>query len=70
MSVLFTVVTAQPTGGTLNWTAPELLPDMTDSEADEHETRRPDPACDVYAFAMVCYEVRVYKMTLIASVVD
>ncbi|KAF7984222.1 hypothetical protein HWV62_16024 [Athelia sp. TMB] len=57
MSVLFTVVTAQPTGGTLNWTAPELLPDMTDSEADEHETRRPDPACDVYAFAMVCYEM-------------
>ena len=39
--------------GTLNWTAPELL---SMSELDDHETRQPDEACDIYAFAMVCYE--------------
>ena len=66
MSVLFTIPTTRAACGTLNWTAPELLPDMTDPEADDHEARRPDPACDVFAFSMVCYEASVRKLPLAA----
>ncbi|KAF7984219.1 hypothetical protein HWV62_16018 [Athelia sp. TMB] len=57
ISVLLTVSSTRTAGGTLHWTAPELLPDPTDPESNSHETRRPGPACDVYAFAMVCYEL-------------
>jgi serine/threonine protein kinase len=42
--------------GTPRWQAPELLPDMTSDDAsstERHNTR----ATDIYAFALVCYEV-------------
>ncbi|KAF7983089.1 hypothetical protein HWV62_24015 [Athelia sp. TMB] len=44
------------TCGTLNWMAPELLPDMHETESSESDTKRPDEACDVHSFGMVCYE--------------
>ncbi|KAF7980089.1 hypothetical protein HWV62_39896 [Athelia sp. TMB] len=42
--------------GALNWVAPELLPDLNNPDSTDYETRRPDKACDVYSFAMACYE--------------
>ena len=56
MSVLFSE-TSTKARGTLNWTAPELLPDFSRPDSNGHETRQPDYASDVYSFAMVCYEV-------------
>ncbi|KZP29964.1 kinase-like protein [Athelia psychrophila] len=47
-SVLITASSTRAAGGTLAWTAPELLLD---------DTKRPDEACDVYSFSMVCYEI-------------
>ncbi|KZP14187.1 kinase-like protein, partial [Athelia psychrophila] len=46
-SVLITAASTRAAGGTLAWTAPELL--LSD-------TKRPDKACDVYSFSLVCYE--------------
>ncbi|KZP29967.1 kinase-like protein, partial [Athelia psychrophila] len=46
-SVRITGTSTIGAGGTLAWTAPELLFD---------DTKRPDEACDVYSFSMVCYE--------------
>ena len=39
-------------GYSLRWAAPEIL------EAPNDESRRPTKMSDVYAFAMVCIEVR------------
>lgn len=44
------------TEGTLKWRAPELL--LAKSNDD---TRLVTPATDIYAFAMVCYEVREFR---------
>ncbi|KAF7974052.1 hypothetical protein HWV62_13449 [Athelia sp. TMB] len=41
------------TCGTLNWMAPELLPDMHETESSESDTKRPDEACDVHSFGMM-----------------
>jgi serine/threonine protein kinase len=41
------------TAGTLRWQAPELLPNMENREHKQRKTK----ATDVYAFALVCYEV-------------
>jgi hypothetical protein len=43
------------TTGTLRWQAPELL----NPESDEGDGRNSMPS-DVYAFACVCYEVKIY----------
>ncbi|KAF7976136.1 hypothetical protein HWV62_7433 [Athelia sp. TMB] len=51
MSALFSE-TSTKARGTLNWTAPELLPDFSRSDSNGHETRQPDYASDVYSFAM------------------
>ncbi|KAF7983082.1 hypothetical protein HWV62_24001 [Athelia sp. TMB] len=56
MPVQMTTMTTGGTGGTLNWNAPELLPDMNDFTTKGSEIARPEAPCDVYAFAMVCYE--------------
>lgn len=42
--------------GTLRWQAPELFQDVLDSGTDD-TSQRNTPATDVYAFALVCYEV-------------
>ena len=53
--------TVNGTTGTPRWLAPELLPNMTKvnatnaASAELHHTK----ATDVYAFALVCYEVSV-----------
>ncbi|KAF7983227.1 hypothetical protein HWV62_23518 [Athelia sp. TMB] len=62
LSVQFTSSSTRVAGGTLNWTAPELLPDMTKPESSSYEMKQPDSACDVYSFAMVCYEVSVQSL--------
>ncbi|KAF7969181.1 hypothetical protein HWV62_28011 [Athelia sp. TMB] len=49
-------------GGSLNWRAPELLPDMCAPDSAGLEGGEPQSASDVYAFAMVCYEVIVLFM--------
>ncbi|KZP24284.1 kinase-like protein, partial [Athelia psychrophila] len=46
-SILMTAASSRGAGGTLAWTAPELL---------FGDTKSPDEACDVYSFGMVCYE--------------
>ena len=43
------------TTGTLRWQAPELL---CGTDADSHTTF----ATDVYAYAMVCYEVNIFTL--------
>lgn len=53
--VQMTMMSSGGTSGTTRWNAPELMPDM-DSLEDESDTKRPNAASDVYAFAMVCYE--------------
>ena len=51
-----THMTTNKTQGTLRWQAPELLPIMADFDnPDVKQYNTPDT--DVYAFAMVCYEV-------------
>jgi serine/threonine protein kinase len=42
--------------GTPRWQAPELFPDMLNPDAP-HTDSRNTFATDIYAFAMVCYEV-------------
>ncbi|KAF7983081.1 hypothetical protein HWV62_23999 [Athelia sp. TMB] len=54
--VYITMMTTGGIGGSLNWSAPELLPDMNDFTTKGSEIARPEAPCDVYAFAMVCYE--------------
>ena len=54
--VQMTMMTTGGTGGSLNWSAPELLPDMNDFTTNGSEIAKPEAPCDVYAFAMVCYE--------------
>jgi len=49
-------MTTNKTTGTLRWQAPELIPDMHGEEPDVGE-RRNSMATDVYAYALVCYEV-------------
>lgn len=55
--VYITMMTTGGTGGSLNWSAPELLPDMNDFSTNGSDGAKPEAPCDVYAFAMVCYEV-------------
>jgi hypothetical protein len=45
------------TEGTLKWRAPELLLAKSNDDTRLLVT----PATDVYAFAMVCYEVREFR---------
>ncbi|KAF7973304.1 hypothetical protein HWV62_15625 [Athelia sp. TMB] len=54
---LLTATSTRGNCGTLNYTAPELFPDLINTESTVHESRKPDSACDVFAFAMVCYEM-------------
>ncbi|KAF7974062.1 hypothetical protein HWV62_13469 [Athelia sp. TMB] len=51
--VEMTMMTTGGTGGSLNWSAPELLPDMNDFTTKGSETAKPEAPCDVYAFAMM-----------------
>jgi len=55
--VNITMMTTGGTGGSLNWSAPELLPDMDDFTTNGSEGAKPEAPCDIYAFAMVCYEI-------------
>lgn len=43
--------------GAVRWMGPEFFPGSGDSDSEENEIREPDPAGNVYSFAMVCYEV-------------
>jgi hypothetical protein len=51
--VVMTVNSTRGSSGTMKWQAPELLDQNLDGIGQPNT-----PATDVYAFAMVCYEVR------------
>jgi serine/threonine protein kinase len=55
--IVMTVNTTRGSSGTMKWQAPELFPELLDLDLDgigQPNTQ----ATDIYAFAMVCYEVR------------
>jgi serine/threonine protein kinase len=53
-----TIMTTNRNTGTLRWRAPELFPDMQNLDSDEKQPQSTF-ATDVYAFALVCYEVTI-----------
>jgi len=55
-TVTFKTTTQRP--GTLRWMAPERWPNMNMNDADNADTQRHNTqASDIYAFALVCYEM-------------
>ena len=50
-----TYMTSSNKAGTLRWQSPELLPDIDNIEA---AVQASTAQSDIYAFGMVCYEVR------------
>ena len=61
-----TYMTTNRRTGTLRWQAPELLLDIekVDSEMPDQDKILNTEASDVYAFALVCYEVTAAQSTL------
>ncbi len=52
-------------GGNFRWLAPELmLPELTDGESP---SGRPTFASDIYSFACVCIEVRLFAIIISAN---
>jgi hypothetical protein len=57
-------LTANRVKGTLRWQAPELLPDMLGNSFTEPRNTK---ATDVYAFAVVGYEARIHRITILGN---
>ncbi|KZT29110.1 kinase-like protein [Neolentinus lepideus HHB14362 ss-1] len=64
----FTISNEYASSGTLRWMAPEILedPNTTNQQIRERIT----PACDMYAFACVCYETYTLKSPWQGEIVD